>query len=482
MPKKDKIRVRFAPSPTGYLHIGSLYMVLLNYLFAKKEKGDFILRIEDTDQERFVEGATESLLKTLETFKIKFDEGPFYQSKRLDIYKKHISQLLKDKKAYYCFCTEKRLEKMREEQIAKKQAPMYDKHCRNLDQKTIDEKLKNKEPHTIRLIVPEGETIKFKDLLHGEIEFNSDLIDDQILIKSDGFPTYHFAVVVDDHLMNVSHVVRGEEWLSSTPKHVLLYKYFNWEPPTFIHIPLILSKDGGKLSKRKGDVAVEDFLEKGYLPEALLNFIGLLILSVPDKANEILSLDELIKMFDWNKVHKNPAIFDTDKLDWINGQYIRQTPAKELLKLCLKYLPEKSDYNNRDLEKIIKLEQERLVKLSDIGESTGFFFREMEYNSDILIWKGASANETKKSLDKSYSILCDVKDDDFEAEKLKQTLLPEAEKFINSEGKIDRGKLLWPLRSALSGKEKSPGPFEIAEILGKEKSLKRIKKAIDLLK
>ena len=482
MSKNPKIRVRFAPSPTGFLHIGSLRMVLLNYLLAKKEKGDFILRIEDTDQERFVEGAIESLLKTLDIFKIKFDEGPFYQSKRLDIYKKYADQLLKEKKAYYCFCTEERLEKMREEQIANKQAPMYDQHCRNLDEKTIAENLKNKTPYTIRMMVPVGETIKFNDLLHGEIEFKSDLVDDQILIKSDGFPTYHFAVVIDDHLMEISHIIRGEDWLSSTPKHVLLYRYFNWEPPIFVHPSLMLSKDGGKLSKRKGDVAVEDFIEKGYLPEALINFIGLIILSVKDGEKEILDLNDLIKMFDWDKVHRNPAILDIDKLDWINSQYIKQMPIKELTKLCLKYLPEKTNYKTKDLEKIIKLEQPRMNKLSDVGESSDFFFKELEYSVDLLAWKTAPQQETLESLNKVYSILCDVKDADFELEKLQQILMPEAEKFTNSEGKVDRGKLLWPLRVAISFKEKSPGPFEIMEILGKTETLKRIQNAIDKLK
>ena len=482
MPKKNKIRVRFAPSPTGFLHIGSLRMILLDYLFAKKEKGDFILRIEDTDQERFIEGAIESLLKTLNLFGFKFDEGPYYQSERLEIYKKYADQLLKEKKAYYCFCTEKRLGEMREEQVAKKQAPMYDKHCRNLDQEIINENLKNNTPYTIRMIVPKGETIKFKDLLHDEVEFKSDLIDDQVLIKSDGFPTYHFASTIDDHLMEISHVIRGEEWLPSAPKHILLYRYLGWEPPIFVHPSLMLSKDGGKLSKRKGDVAVEDFIEKGYLPEALINFIGLIILSVKDGEKEILSLDELIEIFDWDKVHRNPAIFDTDKLDWINGQYIKQMPIKELTELCLPYLPKDSNLDKKTIEKIVKLEQERMTKLSDIGESSAFFFEELEYNSNILTWKNAPKQKTSESLDKVYSILCDVKDVDFETEKLKQVLLPEAEKFINSDGKIDRGQLLWPLRAALSGREKSPGPFEIAEILGKSETLKRIKKATDKLK
>jgi glutamyl/glutaminyl-tRNA synthetase len=243
----------------------------------------------------------------------------------------------------------------------------------------------------------------------------------------------------------------------------------------------MLSKDGGKLSKRKGDVAVESFLETGYLPEALLNFIGLIILSVADKSNEILDIKELIRMFDWNKVHRNPAIFDTDKLDWINGQYVRKMEIKKLTELFLPYLPKDTNLNKKTIEKIIKLEQERMVKLSDIGESTAFFFKETEYNSDILTWKDTIKQKTIESLNKSYSILCDIKDDDFETEKLKQILLPEAEKFLNPTGKIDRGQLLWPLRAALSGKEQSPGPFEIMEILEKTETLKRIKKAINLL-
>lgn len=465
--------VRFAPSPTGFLHIGNLRTIMLNYLFVKKEKGVFILRVEDTDQERFVQGATESLIKTLKTLDIKFDEGPYFQSKRLDIYKKYIDQLLKEEKVYYCFCTEERLEKMRQKQIANKQAPMYDKYCRNLDEKTIAEKLKNKEPYTIRLKIPEGETIEFNDLLRGKIKFNSNLIDDQVLIKSDGFPTYHLASTIDDHLMEISHVIRGEEWLSSTPKHILLYRYLGWEPPVFIHPSLMLSKDGGKLSKRKGDVAVEDFLERGYLPKALLNFIGLLILSVPDKANEILDLNDMIKMFDWNRVHRSPAIFNTEKLDWINSQYIRKMPIKKLTKLCLEYFPKKINYKKSDLEKIVKLEQERISNLSEIGKATEFFFNEPEYNANILIWKNAEREETKKSLDKSYLILCDIKEKSFKALELQQILMKNAEEF----GSGDKGKLLWPLRVALSGREKSPGPFDMADILGKEETLKRIKNA-----
>lgn len=469
MTKSSKIRVRFAPSPTGFLHIGSLRMILLNYLFAKKEKGIFILRIEDTDQERFVKGAVESLLKTLKILKIDFDEGPYYQSKRLKIYQKYADQLVKEGKAYYCYCTEERLEKMRQEQIAQKQAPMYDQHCRNIT-------APQKGLHTIRLKVPKGETIKFKDLLHGKIEFNSDLIDDQILIKSDGFPTYHFASTIDDHLMEISHVIRGEEWLPSTPKHILLYRYFNWEPPVFIHPSLIMGKDGGKLSKRKGDVAVEDFLQKGYLPEALINFIGLLILSVPDGANEILNIKELIAIFDWNKVHRNPAVLNIEKLDWINSQYIRKMPIKKLLELCLSYFPKNSD--KRTLEKIIKLEQERMNKLSDIGEASGFFFKDLKYDPNLLKWKDMSMADIKSSLNNTYSILCDVKDKGFRADKLKTILMLAAEEFGNG----DKGKMLWPLRVALSGRDKSPGPFEIAEILGKKKTLERIKKAIELLK
>lgn len=473
MPENNKIRVRFAPSPTGFLHIGSLRTIMFNYLFAKKENGVFILRIEDTDKQRFIKGATESLLKTMKILGLKFDEGPYYQSKRLKIYKKYANQLIKEKRAYYCFCSEKRLEKMRNEQIAKKQPPMYDRYCFGLGPKTIKQKLKNKEPHTIRLFVPKGEKIKFNDLLHGDIEFDTNLVDDQVLIKSDGFPTYHLASTIDDHLMKITHVIRGEEWISSAPKHILLYRYFDWQPPIFAHLSLMLSKDGGKLSKRKGDVAVENFLEKGYLPEALINFIGLIILSVKDGENEILSLNELIEMFDWKKVHKNPAILDIEKLDWINSNHIGKMPIKKLTKICLNYLPKKTNYPKDKLEKIIGLEQKRIKKLSEVGESVEFFFKEPKYNSNLLKWKEMDKEEIVKSLEQSYSILCDVKEQDFKALKLQQILMKNAEQF----GSGDRGKLLWPLRVALSGRDKSPGPFEIADILGKKEVLKRIKNA-----
>lgn len=494
MKKEQKIRVRFPPSPTGFLHIGSLRTVLLNYLFAKKEKGTFLLRIEDTDRERYVEGAVESLIRTLNGLDIQYDEGPYLdkngkivqkgkygpyiQSERLDIYKKYAEQLIKEKKAYYCFCKEDRLEKMREQQAATKQPPMYDRECLGLKPEEAETKLKKNEEHVIRLLVPRDETIIFNDLLHGKVEFKGNIVDDQVLLKSDGFPTYHLAHVVDDHLMKITHVIRGEEWLSSAPKHILLYKYFGWEPPVYAHHSLLLNKEGGKLSKRRGDVAVEDFLKKGYLPQALLNFVGLLIMSVPDKANEILNVKELIKMFDWEKVHKTPAVFNTEKLDWVNSQYIKNLKAKKLVDLCKLYFEQaKIKIDNQQLEKIVEIAKDRMKKLSDIIELSGFLLaKTLKYEPKLLIWKKSDKSATKKNLEGLLAILEGIDEKEFRIKNLEAKIMD----FISS-NKLTNGEVLWPMRVALTGLDKSPGPFEVAEALGKEKSSERVRKAIERL-
>ena len=332
-----KVRTRMAPSPTGNMHVGSLAISLKNYAFAKKHGGQFILRIEDTDKTREVEGGVEAIQKILNDYSIQYDEGPkvggaygpYIQSKRLDIYKERAQELVKNKKAYYCFCSKERLQKVKEKQRAEKTPPKYDGHCRNLSSDEVGKKLQKNAEYVIRLKVPRGEEIKFNDLIRGEIVVQSDTINDQVLMKSDGYPTYHLAVVIDDHMMDITHIMRGEEWISSTPKHILLYKAFGWKLPVFAHIPVFLNPDGkGKMSKRKGTVSAQSFLDRGYLPKALLNFFMILGWARNDEI-EIMTMDEYIEQFDPADVSAKSVVFDMKKLDWINGMYIRKLAPSE---------------------------------------------------------------------------------------------------------------------------------------------------------
>ena len=516
-----KIRTRFAPSPTGYLHVGSLRTALYNYLFAKHNNGDFILRVEDTDKARFVEGSIENLVKILDLIGLKYNEGifnnndgkisqkgdfgPYMQSERLEIYKKYIDELIKNDYAYFCFCSQERLNEMRKEQQAQKTAPMYDGRCRGLDKKEIQRLFDKKTPYVVRLKVPKDGFTEFDDLVYGKIKIANKTIDDQVLMKSDGYPTYHLANVVDDHLMEISHIIRGDEWLPSTPKHILLYKAFNWEMPKFAHLPLLLNPDKSKLSKRQGDVSVENYLNKGYLPEALLNFILLLGWN-PKTEEEIFSVDEMIKRFDLSGVNKTGAIFNTEKLDWINGMYIREMDLDELTKLCTPYLintglieeitNSKLQITNKSqnskfkiqnsgefidfeyLKKVIGLEQERMKKLSEIGESVNFIFVDkLEYEKDLLIWKKMSFEEVKNNLGLVYDELEKIDEKDFTKDNLEKVL-----RNLMEEKNIKTGELLWPLRVTLTGLKGSPGPFEVGEVLEKKKTLDRIRKGIEKLK
>ena len=343
--KRERIRTRFAPSPSGFLHVGGLRTALYSYLFAKQHGGKFILRIEDTDVKREVENAAEIIYKNLKWAGIKYDEGPdiggsygpYIQSQRLEIYKNYTDKLIENNNAYHCFCSEETLEKMREEQIAKKQIPKYDRRCLSLNGDEVKEKLKSGAPFTLRMKIPENRIVEIEDIVRGKVLFHTNELDDQILLKSDGFPTYHLAVVVDDYLMKISHVIRSEEWLPSTPKHVLLYEYFGWEPPKWVHLSLILNPDKTKMSKRKGDVSVEDYTEKGYLPEAMLNFLAFLGWN-PGTEKEVYSMKELIRDFSLEKVHKAGAIFNIEKLDWLNGHYIRRLSLDELEKYVVPFL------------------------------------------------------------------------------------------------------------------------------------------------
>lgn len=490
-----KVRTRFAPSPTGYLHVGGLRTIIYAYILAKQNKGQFLLRIEDTDKEREVPGAKEALIQTMGNIGFDYDEGPilnngkldskgkfgpYIQSQRLEIYQKYVKQLLDQGHAYYCFCSSERLTQMREEQMKNNQPPKYDRTCRNLTPEEVKAKLDANAPYVIRMKVPDNEIIKFTDLIRGEMEFNSNDSDDQVLIKSDGYPTYHMAVVVDDHLMQISHVLRGEEWLPSTPKHILLYRYFNWEPTQFAHMSLLLNPDKTKLSKRKGDVAVEDFLKKGYLKETLINFIGTIgWTEEAGSEQEIYSIKDLVKKFDISRVSKSGAIFNLEKLDWLNGHYIRSKKVKELTQLCLPYLLAlKSNINPKLAEKLVTIEQERLKKLSDITQNVSFLIEDkLEYPAELLIWKKSTQEQTKENLVKLSELLTSFKDSDFKAIKSLETKIMDWIKNNN----FGVGDMLWPMRVALSGQKNSPNPFEIAWVIGKKSSLDRIQTAISKL-
>ena len=384
------VRVRFAPSPTGFLHVGGLRTALYNYLFARHNNGVFVLRIEDTDRTRYVEGAVENLITTLRWAGLDYDEGPdrpgpagpYVQSERLALYREHADRLLAEGRAYYAFDTPEELEAMRKEQerLRKEQErlripPKNDRRALTLTPDEVRRKLDAGEPAVLRLKVPEAETIAFDDVIRGRVEFSSDRIDDQVLLKSDGYPTYHLANVVDDHTMGISHIIRGEEWLSSTPKHVLLYRYFGWEPPVFAHLPLLLNPDRSKLSKRQGDVAVEDYRAKGYLPEALVNFVALLGWN-PGDERELFTLEELVKEFTLARVGKSGAVFNLDKLNWTNTQYVRRMSAGELMELLLPVLAQAGMSPGSDayLRSAIDLMRDRVERVEDFVTFSPYLF------------------------------------------------------------------------------------------------------------
>ncbi len=480
--KKGQVRTRFAPSPTGYLHVGGLRTALYSYLFAKQNNGRFILRLEDTDIERYVKDAAETIYGSLKWAGLKYDEGPdiggaygpYIQSQRLEIYKKYADELIKKGYAYYCFCDKETLKKMRNEQIAKKQPPKYDKRCLNLASGEIQKKLSVGQPHIIRMKIPDNRVIEFNDLIRGKVFYNTNELDDQVILKSDGYPTYHLAVVIDDHLMRITHVTRTEEWLPSTPKHILLYEYFGWETPQWAHLPLLLNPDKSKMSKRKGDVAVENYIKKGYLPETMINFLAFLGWN-PGTEKEIYSMKELLKDFSLEKVHKPGAIFNIEKLNWYNQYYIKRLPEKKLFEKCESYLPYEKNFKEEQIIKMLNLEKERAKTLAEIGESVKFFFELPEYDKKILVWKNATEAHTKKSLEILCDIIKRVPEGKFKKEKIQELIMSEAEKSG------DRGIMLWPMRAALSGQRASPGPFEIAEVLGKKITLNRLKYAIKLM-
>lgn len=486
-----KIRTRFAPSPTGYLHIGGLRTALFALLIARSQNGKLIFRLEDTDQKRLVKDAADKLIKTLDWAGIKFDEGPhlggeygpYVQSERREIYKKYCTELIDKKKAYYCFCTEDRLMKIRKKQQQEKKPPRYDRCCRNLSEEQIADKIKAGIPYVVRQKMPLTGTVKVFDELRGEIVFRADELEDHVLIKSNGMPTYQFAVVVDDHLMEISHVVRGEEWIPSFPKNALLYRFFGWSEPKFIHLPLILNKNGGKLSKRKGDASVEDFIKKGYLAEALINFTALLGWH-PKGDKEIFGLEELFKKFKISNMGVSSAVFDIAKLDFFNSYYIRQKNVDDLTDLCWPYLQDnitKSSSRHKQskefAKKAIKTEQERMKQLSEIGDLTEFYYVDkLDLDSAMLPWKKTTTQATKDNLLTILEIVHKIPDKNWTNDSIEDSIIT----YLQA-AKLKIGEYLWPMRVALTGRRASPGPFEVAEVLGKQETIERIKDAAKLL-
>lgn len=468
------VRTRFAPSPTWHLHIGGLRTALYNFLFARHHKGQFIVRIEDTDRARIVPGTQEEILDILKRADLNYDEGPdvggkygpYVQSERFEIYRKHAEELAEKGAAYWCMCSAERLEKMREEQKKRGETPKYDGHCRD----------KNCAPDgaVLRLKIPADRTIAFTDTIRGEVSFAGNDVDDQVLLKSDGFPTYHLANIVDDHLMKITHVIRGEEWLSSTPKHILLYEAFGWKAPEFAHLPLILSGEGGKLSKRSGHASAMEYFEQGYLPEAVTNFLALLGWN-PRGDQEVYTLKELIAEFDLSKVNKGGAIFSLDKLNWLAREHMKRTAPKELAKRAAPFLEKKGLKGDvKWLARVMKVEQQRITTLSEAGDETRFaFVDELDYNAKLLVAKKSTAAEAKDRLQKAQGFLEKLEDKDFEIAVLQEKMLAWIAK-----SDLGNSQTLWPLRVALTGREKSPSPFEAAGLLGKERTLARIREAL----
>lgn len=479
----SEVRVRFAPSPTGDPHVGNIRTALFNYLYARHTGGKFIVRIEDTDQVRLKEGSDKAIFDSLRWLGLSWDEGPdkggnfapYRQSERLDLYKKHAFELVEKGMAYFCFCSSERLENMRQVQEAAKKAPMYDRKCLSLTSEEIKTKIAAGEPYVIRLKVPRDGMTEFDDLIRGRVVFENNVIDDQVLLKSDGFPTYHLACIIDDHYMKITHVIRAEEWISSTPKHIILYNAFGWEPPKFAHLPMVLAPDRSKLSKRHGATGVKQFAGLGYLPEALVNYLAFLGWA-PQDEREIFSLEGLGKEFELERVNKAGAVFDINKLDWYNGYYIRHITTADLAKRVLPFLEKaniKTEYNDYLVE-TTALIQERMKSLQEAPELLDFFFMEPEYEKELLIPKKSDIETTKKALVKCREVLSELQV--WEHDALEAALRKAA-----TDMSLKSGQILWPLRSALTGKSASPGAFEVTLVLGKEACLKRIDKALEKL-
>lgn len=509
---------RFAPSPTGYVHIGNLRTALYAYLFARNQGGKLILRIEDTDQKRFTEEAEENLLEVIKWAGVDFDEGPgiggdngpYHQSKRTEIYREHADLLIKNDKAYECFCTTERLEELRQKQEASKLPTGYDGYCRNLTPEEVEQKKADGVAYVVRLKVPKDEMILFHDLVRGKVKFASHTVDDQVLMKSDHFPTYHLANVVDDHLMGVTHVIRGEEWLPSTPKHILLYQAFGWEAPQFAHLPLILNEDRSKLSKRQGDVAVEDYIKKGYGKEELINFIAFLGWN-PGGTREIYSLKELTEVFDLSKVQKGGAVFNVEKLNWFKevwrqrrlkdlaeenglGMEVQETKqggykidiltdedryifAEELHNLVEDFINPAEERDEHFMKRCLYAVKEKLIsEPENVEEFIGFYFEAPELDLALLENEKMQVDKAmaKQALQLCVDQLSDL--EDWQESVIKEKLIS----AIQAAG-LKNGQVLWPMRAALTHVQFSPGAFESAWVLGKEKTILHLQEALQQL-
>lgn len=479
--KQLPIRTRMAPSPTGEMHVASMATLLKNYAFAKRHHGQFILRIEDTDKTREVPNGVEQIQAIIRKFGLDWDEGPgkdgpygpYIQSQRINIYQEKAQELVAKGQAYYCFCSKQRLEEVRQQQQANHQLPRYDQHCRYLSEEEVQKKLAAGESYVIRLKVPANQDIVFTDLLRGEISFNSNLVDDQVLLKSDGYPTYHLAVVVDDHLMKISHVMRGEEWISSTPKHVLLYQAFGWDLPIFAHFPLFLNPDGkGKMSKRKGTVSAQSFLDRGYLPEALLNFLMILGWARKDQ-KEIMSLEEYIEAFDPRDLSVNSVVFDVKKLDWLNGIYIRKLDRPELKKRLQPFIP--PAFPHQKIDSILDLVYERLVTLADFAELTDFFYKEIDYSTTTLLKKAQDQPSlVDEQIQETKRVIASL--DVVDANSLEKCIRQLQEKHD-----WHKGQYFMMLRIAMTGRTATPPLFETMAVLGKDLILERLDLALKRL-
>ncbi|MFG6358331.1 MAG: glutamate--tRNA ligase [Acetatifactor sp.] len=482
----EKIRTRYAPSPTGKMHVGNLRSALYEFLIAKHAGGDFMLRIEDTDQERFVDGAIDIIYRTMEKTGLIHDEGPdkdggygpYVQSERMKtgIYMKYARELIDKGEAYYCFCDKERLASLKTEVVEGKEISIYDKHCLGLSQEEIQANLEAGKPFVIRQNIPNEGKTTFHDELYGDITVDNSELDDMILIKSDGFPTYNFANVVDDHTMNITHVVRGNEYLSSSPKYVRLYDAFGWQVPVYIHLPLITDENHKKLAKRSGHASFEDLLEQGFVTEAIINYIALLGWS-PEDNREIFSLQELIEEFDYRRISKSPAVFDIVKLRWMNGEYIKAMDFDaffEMAEPCLQAaLP-----GEFDLKKIAAMVKTRIEVFPDIPEMVDFFRELPEYDAAMYTHKKMKT-DAASSLEVLKEVLPILEDqEDYSNDALYQAL----SSYVERKG-CKNGYVMWPVRTAVSGKQMTPaGATEIMEILGKEESLRRIRKGIELLR
>jgi len=498
----NKVRTRVAPSPTGYPHVGTAFQALFDFVYARRYDGQFLIRIEDTDQKRYVEGAEKAIYESLSWLGLEADESPqhggdkgsYRQSERLDIYQEYAKKLVGQGDAYYCFCSSERLKQVREKQKQAGQPPMYDKHCRNLAAAEVEKKLAAGEEYVIRLKVPLNKEIKVFDELRGEVKFQSEVVDDQVLLKSDGFPTYHLAVVVDDHLMGITHVVRGEEWLPSAPKHVLLYQYLGWQMPKLIHTPTLRNPDKTKLSKRKGNTSLWWYREHGYIPEGLLNFLGLLVWK-PNEQTEIFSLEEMIKYFEWREMNVTGPVFDVKKLEWLNGKHLRQFSVEEFEKRLMSW----ADWvlhNGQDEEMLaiaetlqtwqkkyadqftqaLSLGKDRARTLPEIKDLIEFYFTDkLEFDLEDLK-QGHEAEKIKKVLQAADEKLLAIVDKDYDAKTWEQTIRNTADELG-----LSHKDLFMSLRSAVTARKFTPPLYEVMQVLGRDVSSARIQQAIKAL-